>query len=348
MSNDPNGISATTIRLLLAFREQREAFSVFNDFDTVMQNQTATVESKADSFPESLKRITLRLHQICRNGFFVIQVCEWKIDYLAEAIIHALEANNPLSLANNTRGLVEHISALMFVYETLEDLRNSLDGQGTEGKIEIALNKAESILKRVYYGTSPKSASKSERAPHIESECLDAFQKTMPSIRDTYDFLCEFVHPNYGSNLLVSTGKLGCGRLNPPAEYYRETIDRICRYCMQLMLFLRDNCAHIVKPIINLQDYVNRSLTPGAKVSNVFSRKAAKPEGDGKTKETAFFFPKARTSGETIDMIYRYLRDSGIEETGTMATDYGKDGYLYDVFETTHGKIWFKTPPMKL
>lgn len=117
---------------------------------------------------------------------------------------------------------------------------------------------------------------------------------------------------------------------------------------MQLMLFLRDNCAHIVKPIINLQDYVNRSLTPGAKVSNVFSRKAAKPEGDGKTKETAFFFPKARTSGETIDMIYRYLRDSGIEETGTMATDYGKDGYLYDVFETTHGKIWFKTPPMKL
>jgi len=56
-------------------------------------------------------------------------------------------------------------------------------------------------------------------------------QDEITDIGEVYDFLCEYVHPNYGSNALVSTGVLGAGRLNPPADSHRETIDRLLQYC---------------------------------------------------------------------------------------------------------------------
>src|SRR5438132_1338091 len=137
------------------------------------------------------------------------------------------------------------------------------------------------ILHRAYYGTSPKRKGKLEATALHINDCLAAFTKHVPEVQDYYDNLCEYVHPNYGSNQLVSTGRLGRGRLNPPPEFNKETIDRICSYCLLTMVFLRDQAVYISGNLVQLKDLVDRCLGQGAKVSNVFTQKSALPEGDG-------------------------------------------------------------------
>jgi len=163
-------------------------------------------------------------------------------------------------------------------------------------------------------------------------------------IRDAYDFLCEYVHPNYGSNILVSTGQLGKGRLNPSPEFHKDTIDRICRYCSLTMLFLRDQAVSISANLMHLKDLVDRCLRKEAKISNVFTRRSAIPEGNGESKETAFFFPKARAPAEAIELSYRYLEESGIELVGDRKNAGISEGFIYDVYPTSRGRIWFKIP----
>jgi hypothetical protein len=202
----------------------------------------------------------------------------------------------------------------------------------------------ESILRRAYYGSSPKAKNKKEAAPHIESECLAAFEKHVPDIRDVYDFLCEYVHPNHGSNLLVSTGRLGTGRLNPPPEFHKDTIDQICRYSTLTMLFLRDKLALMSGDLLYLKDLVDRCFVKGTKISTVFSKKNALPDGDGLSKETAYFFPKARTSLEGIELTHQFFEEAEIELTGERRLGDVGEGFIYDVYPTSRGLLWFKIP----
>jgi hypothetical protein len=337
----------TAASLLREYRERRERFRIFDDFESAISKMSESVERGNETTAEPLKTLGNRLFRICVDAFFLIQVCEWKINYLAEALLHSIEVRNPISLASNTRGVVEHMAALTFVAETLEKLRVGLDGQGSESKINDALNKAETTLKRAYYGRSPKVSGKNEAAPHIESDCLAALEKFVPEIREVYDFLCEYVHPNYGSNLLVSTGQLGKGRLNPPASYHQEIIDRICRYCSLALLTLKNKSVEFTSPIIRLNDMVERCLVKNAKITNAFAKKGAVPQGDGQSKETAFFFKNARTSVEAVELTYRYLQECGVRPTGDKEIGAVEEGFIYDVFPTTEGRLWFKTPAMK-
>lgn len=340
--------SEAAISLLKEFHEHRVNFRIFDDFDKAMSGICTSVDDALGTVAEPLRTVAERVFKVCRDGFFLIRVCELKIGYLAEALQHSIEVANPLSLASNARGLIEHLAALMFVTETLQKLHESLDGQGSESKINEALGRAEDTLRRSYYGRSPKASEKGVTAPHIESECLASLEKSMPGIREIYGFLCEYVHPNYGSNLLVSTGELGRGKLNPPADFHKETIDRICRYCFEAMLFLRECAIRISAPIIRLQDLMDRCLVKGAKITNVFSRKSATPQGDGLSKESAFSFPKARTSSEAVELTYRFLQESGMEPRGNKEIGGVEDGFVYDIFPTSKGRLWFKIPMMKL
>lgn len=334
--------------LLQEYRKHREQFHFLDDFEQAMSRMQGSVSRALEATRDPLKTIAQRLFDAAKNGFFLIQVCEWKIHYLADALLHGIQSQNPISLANNTRALIEHLAALVFVVQSLDQLRNSLDVQGNEGKINEAITKIERILNRAYYGKSPKKSGKEEAAPHVESECLTALEKQVPDIREVYDFLCEYVHPNYGSNLLVSTGQLGKGHLNPPPDFHKATIERICGYCAEIMLFLRDQSIHISASLMTIKDLVDRCSSKGAKITNVFSRRPAIPEGDGRSKETAFFFPKARTAVEAIDLTRRYLKESGIRLTGNRENAGVSEGFIYDVYSTSRGCLWFKIPMIDL
>lgn len=67
--------------------------------------------------------------------------------------------------------------------------------------------------------------------------------------------------------------------------------------------------------------------------------------GDGKSKETAFHFKKARTSQEAMKLSYQYLKEIGYKVNLTDKQNGGvEDGHAFDVWKTNVGTIWFKIP----
>lgn len=334
------------IVLLNDYRQRRQEFHAFDDYDQAMKQMRKSASGKIEALKEPLKSIASRLFSITDKGFFLFQVCELKLDYIAEAIIHAIEAKNPIALANSARALVEHLAALIATVKELEKLQERLHGQGQEKAIHQAMEKAETFVHRAYYGKSPKVTSETrEQALHV-NDCLKALKEEVADIEDVYDFLCEYVHPNYGSNALVSTGQLASGRLNPPEEFHRETLDRLRRYCSLCMLFLKERGVEHGSIFIKLQNSFELCLARGASVNNVFAIKVPKPDGDGKSKETAYFFRKARTALEAITLCYEFLEKEGYKVQGRQNGGFG-DGVIYDLYDTDKGKIWFKVPSIQ-
>jgi hypothetical protein len=113
------------------------------------------------------------------------------------------------------------------------------------------------------------------------------------------------------------------------------------------MLFLRDQAVSISANLVHLKDLVDRCLSKGAKISTVFIKRSGILEGDGESKETAFFFPKARTPAEAIELTYRYLEESEIKLIGDRQNAGIGEGFIYDVYLTSRGRIWFKIPMQK-
>jgi hypothetical protein len=90
-----------------------------------------------------------------------------------------------------------------------------------------------------------------------------------------------------------------------------------------------------------LGGFANRFFLPKAKVSNVFSPKNIKPTGDGKTKETALFFPNARDHIEIYDLLYKFMKVRRIEVGDRVL--HGIDGnFLFETFDSSIGVMWHK------
>lgn len=331
------------IILLNDFRQRRRDFHVFDEYDQTMKQMRENASEKIEGLNQPLKSIASRLFSIADQGLFLFQVCGWKLDYICEALIHSIEAKNPIALANNVRALVEHLAAFVAIVKELEKLIMKLRGQGHEMSICNALEKTELFIHRAYYGKSPKiTIEPQEQALHV-NDFIKALKDEVPDIEDVYDFLCEYVHPNYGSNLLVSTGQLASGRLNPPEEFHRETLDRLQRYCSLCMLFLKEHQIHYGAIFIKLQNLVDLCSARGATVNNVFAIKAPTPDGDGKSKETAYYFRNARTAMEAIALCHEFIKDEGGEVQRVQHGGFG-EGVMYDIYDTNKGEIWFKVP----
>lgn len=336
------------VLLLNDFRERKKKFTAICDYDGSMKQMREKFNQQIETISNPLREVAKKLFEIADQSFFLIQVVEWKIDYLADALIHAIKSENPISLANNARALVEHVATLAGIGSEIDCLEESLKGQQSESKIQKALERATSNLRKAYYGKSPKmSEGKGDKAIHI-NDSLKILSKDVKNIEELYDFLCEYVHPNYGSNLLVSTGKLAGGSLKPPEEFHRETLDKLRRICSYCMIYLNDEVSgHLASPI-RLQALIDRFFVRGVKLQNVFAIKEAKPKGDGKSKLTAYHFPKARTPQEAIQLTSQFLESEGYKLTGKKEVGGIEDGHIFDVHHTSKGKVWVKIPLMKI
>ncbi len=330
--------------LLKDFCERKKWYSAICDYDDSMTQMRRKYRQQIENITDPLKSIAEDLFEIADQTFFLFQVIEWKIDYLAEGLLHSIQSKNPLSLAINTRSLVEHIATIAWVGSKVNQLEESLRGQQSETIINKELERGKNFLNQAYYGGNPKVAGEKKIKPIHVNDSLKVLSKEITNIEEIYDFLCEYVHPNYGSNLLVSTGNLASGKLNPPEEFHRETLDKLRRICSYCMLYLRDEVTGHLSSPIRIQALIDRCFTRGVKLQNVFAIKEAKPIGDGKSKATAYYFPKARTPQEAIQLTYQYLQSEGYDLSGLKEIDGVEDGYIYDVHHTDKGKIWVKIP----
>jgi hypothetical protein len=171
-------------------------------------------------------------------------------------------------------------------------------------------------------------------------ELIRALEKVYEGASSYYDSLCEFVHPNYGSNTLVSSGDLASGKIGiPPHLLVRE---------IRLARDVIERCAEIdwelvlsgTRSLTKIDSWIRIAGRGDAKISQLFSLRSA-DTGDGKTKETAIFFSKARTHREAIEAFYKYIEDEGLEMHGRQQAGI-ENGFLFDIVSTSDGPLWVK------
>lgn len=328
--------------LIGGFLESQKNQECFNDYDVVMEAVRGNIHEKCSQLSDPLKTIAQRLFEISDQAHFLFHVLKWKTHYLAEGLKHAVESVNPMSLANNARSLLEHIATFSAVGQKIEKLESDLDGQQSAEKILAALESTQSFLQNAYYGKGPKGKSDGRASAIHITDSLRSLKKEIPNIDEYYDFLCEFVHPNYGSNQLVSSGKLASGHFKPSEEFNREILDKLRRVCSNCFFYLEDQAmGHLAGPL-RLQMILERCFVRGAKANTVFARKQHSPLGDGKSKETAYFFPKARTTGEAMELFIELFEKEDFSITGLIKMGDIDEEFIYSVYPTDKGEIWVK------
>ncbi|QXG22928.1 hypothetical protein KTT56_13920 [Pseudomonas viridiflava] len=328
---------------------EAEEGEFLRDHDSRFSGLRTIVKNKSSRLRAPLNVLAPRLYYIADHSFYCVELFKYKYYLLAKAMLNGLNDNNPLSLANNCRSLLEQVATLSYCMQTVDDSLKSLKDQGTLGKIDQILSKAEKILRRTYAGEGKKGDKKPEtEAIHVSTAVKELDTKIEDAL-ESYDFLCEFVHPNYGNNLLISTGELGKGKIGS-RENSDETITRIAVIGASLLNFGKQTTG-LSYPILTWHAHhlVELCFIRGAKITNVFASKKPLPEGDGKTKETAFYFKNARTSQEAMDLSYKFLLEIGhqIKPSDRVNGGPGKENeimYIYDKWSTKKGDIWFKIP----
>ncbi|MEL0621251.1 hypothetical protein [Psychrobacter proteolyticus] len=334
-----------TLKSLREFVAEIEETGFLRNHDERFSEVRDQVEKRSSKLSPPLNMVSKRLYHIADSTFYCIELFNYKFSLLAQAIIHSIETENPLSLANNTRSLLEQLAVLIYLVNNVSKMLDNLKNQGSIEKIDKIISKSEEVLNRVYSGEGKNnSKSKSDEAIHI-NDAIKELTKEITDANDTYDYLCEFVHPNYGNNLLVSSGELGKGTIEKKRLDHKNIQSIIiCSY--SIFEFL--NTKKIFHPVItwNVHHLVEVCFQKGSKITNVFSEKKPVASGDGKTKETALYFKKARTSQEALKLQYQYLQDIGCS-INLLSRQHGgiENGYVFDLWSTKNlGEIWFKTP----
>lgn len=164
---------------------------------------------------------------IIKNQFlFNYRILQTKLIYLINSMINSLNQDNHLVFALCSRSLLEHAGTIAYIYKKTENTINKLKNQSDYQKIQDILNIQKNNQKKVFYGTRFFKDDYLKKAIHTEELIKDYLEKKFPNAGQIYGFLCDFVHPNYGSNLFVSSGDLGNGMIDPPIEEKKEIINQ--------------------------------------------------------------------------------------------------------------------------
>lgn len=334
-------VFATLLAQLEQHSEVSDRLSALDDLSThlapLKKSLRLLPEYKGAHFRLTAERYAKALEQF----MFVSLVCRRKIDAINELIRYATEAQNAIALAQGARSLVEHVAVQAEIARALNQFGEQIKGQTDGIRIHDAMSKAEEFLFRCYFGKSPKiEKDKSKQALHIH-DCIDTLERESPGLSDSYDFLCEFVHPNHGSNSLVSSIDLSNHVNSIVTDMSRPETQRMASIVLSAILASENLENHGHASIALLGFYAQRFVQPNSKISNIFAAHKIKPTGDGKTKETAFFFPGTRDAKEALELWAQYLENRNIKVQGRqLAAMEGNSAY--DRYETTRGQLWHR------
>jgi hypothetical protein len=332
---------STFTKKMQDFNEASTRLSVLDDFSEKFSERRKLFESLDAHMPQDLKEIAIAFEDIIEKFLFVTLVNRRKIDGIVSLLIFSINSKNPIALAQGVRALVEHACILCMVAYEIEKLKVGIKGQNEIEKIRAVLSRSEIFLYRCYFGKSGKVVKeKGSQALHI-NDGLDALKARLPSVIDDYDYLCEFVHPNYGSNLLVSVSEIQKYITSLDSNFDRIEINRMVSIGGKVLSEIESNELFIYSLCGILSSIANRFTAYDAKITNIFSVRKPVIKGNGKSKETALYVTNGRDSGEEIEFIYGYLDKNSFNVYGRAMVGM-EDGFIYDLYKTNKGEVWVK------
>jgi hypothetical protein len=310
--------------------DRGDAWLLLGDFDALMKSSDERIQS-ADRLSDAVEAAKV-MHEFARNHYHLLLVGQYKIREIGRGICAALDSQNETVLFNLARTLIEHTAALAYQLVALEKAVTEFPKKADLKSLREAVDRHHRAAKELYYNESA--------AVHVH-DMIDALTRQYDSARREYDELCEFVHPNYGSNKLVSSGQLGIGQIGSHAEELAPDLFMAHRAIERCAMLAEDEFNKTASyNLIKLSSWIEIACQGGAKLSQAFSVRTA-ISGDGRTKETAIVFKKARTHQEAMEAFYEFLRTERLTMLNRRIAG-TENGFLYDEVATDKGPLWIK------
>lgn len=316
--------------------KNEELWQHVKDFDGILDRSKSRLPTDKDG--SEAAKVAYRLHDLAFGHLFSTLVFRFKTREIARGIFDAEAQRNLVVLFNLARAFMEHTASLAFQNQAMEKAVADIESSTPDfDHVDRSIREHRKIVDRLYYGGD--RSSKDAKRLHV-NDLLKALAKVDERAFDDYATLCEFVHPNYGSNLLVSSGELSTGSIGIPSEAMikdlslaRKTVERCAVLDWEMV---KSGARHLLK----LDNWITIASTKGARLSQLFSVRVAHA-GDGISKDTALFFKRARTHQEAIEAFYKYLEQQSIvfRERRLAGVEHG---YLFDIVLTDKGQLWVK------
>ena len=315
------------------FRERELGLNPLNDFGTFFES---IGKSTADIADKRIAPFASRLEVIARDVIFTKRVIESKVLWIAIAAKDCLEKENLLVLAYCARALIEHCAAIVWLADKVEQFTKSLENKANESLLDKAFKKMEANLTLVYYN------KKGEDFVHI-TEMRKVLARRVQNESEVYGLLCDYLHPNYGSNLLVSSGELGRGFLNPSVMWRIDEVASFTTIAGQSIQEIEVASDEIDVDVVHYLGLMKLAQFSNMKMETWLSSRTAKALGDGLSRETALWFPKSRTKEEAMRRLDEHFNVNHIEVVSQVLVD-ADAHWSFDTIETNVGLLWVRLP----
>jgi len=330
-----------TFELIEKFLEKQSQLSLIKkiSFEKELKEKTKDILAKK----REVGIIAVSLCRLKNQYLYLNRIIETKLTYLMKSMIFGVNNDNHLLLALCSRSLIEHAASLSYLIEQTNRLLERTKGVTEYKTINEALEEIYNIYRKIFYGTRFFKNEGLVEATNVLT-LIDKY--LLPEIKDVrkyYDYLSDFVHPNFGSNVLVSSGELGEGIIDPSIEEKKEIVESILQITGGIIKYLDYKGLDFASLGILIDNYLQKALHPTTTLATLFVEPSLEYTGDGKSKDTAIFFTKATTKTEHVKMQYEFMQQQGIESTMQYIGGL-EDDYIYDVHKTAKGEVWFKVP----
>lgn len=345
MPQEPERLSSTV-------KERFDCDSVFAQIEKAAELYSAPFMRRPISIEAELKKANPALAELDKPRALVVsnltmvkqrllhvhRVLQTKISYLLRSAIYALNSENYLLFGMAARSLIEHLAAVSYLHTRFSRKLEKLKGDGDPESINRKLESVSADLGKMFYGTRFFENEGLVDAVHVN----DLIKSLPESFTRMYDLFSDFVHPNYGSNVLVSEGELGEGRVNPPPRAKIKIVGDMIQLVGIILSHIKESENTIGVLGVTIGQYIQLALDSTRNLAKVFSRPSDKHEGDGNSKANAILFRRARTRVEHISLQYEYMGKVGFVP-GLVSLEFDDD-FLYDHHKSNDGDLWFKIP----
>ena len=302
-----------------------------------------TFENLSSDKPD-LQEIAVILVQLRDNFRFLYSISKLKNKELVATMGSALEHEQYLVYSLNLRALLEHSASQLFLSKKFSKTFEQLIGQGNKTKISSKLEKLNTFNSKLYYGTRFFKDEGLENAINVMT-MLQELDNDFSHAMRAYEFLSDFCHPNFGSNILFSKGCLE-SHGGPTEVQLNRLAHKLLSITLYILHLKRSTSYYFGTIGLNIENVIFRATHDRTNLANLFVTDSQNFTGDGKTKDTAIYFYKARSKHDHIKMQYEYLSNQGIKSERKYLSD-SDEVFLYDKHETQKGYIWFKSPQLQ-
>src|SRR5262249_51263204 len=160
-----------------AFLTRERDFSVFNDFDEAMKRPQKRLPDRDDERPGV--QVAWALFELARDHFYLMRVTSRKVARIAEGIAWAAKAETVTVHLSLARSILEHTAALAFQIRKLGRVEDDLSRQTDVAKLMTATKTHHEVVRRLYYGESPKKRTVQFKQFRVE-EFREALERDYP------------------------------------------------------------------------------------------------------------------------------------------------------------------------